>query len=389
MKLSLFLILITSFIFSENNLSFKTQLVSEGFSRPLLVRFHPETNSMFVIEQTGKIKFIEKNKITTFIDLSDLVLTGPIPDERGLLGMALHPSFAENGLFYVSYVDKNNFSVVARYFYDNIKQKIDFTSESKLFHFEQPYGNHNGGHLEFGMIDNFLYLGFGDGGSSGDPQNNAQNFDNFLGKILRIDINTESGYLIPKSNPYINKSDKLDEIWVYGLRNPWRFSFDRQNGDLYIGDVGQYLWEEINRISSNQSNVNFGWKIMEGNHCYENEVCNQDGLTMPIFEYPSDASYAFSLMDINQKNVYGCSVTGGYVYRGSKINELKGLYLFSDFCTGKIWSLNPVDGTTKDLTTQLLGEKKSMISSFGEDINGELYIVEFSGSIYKIVPSNE
>ena len=176
---------------------------------------------------------------------------------------------------------------------------------------------------------------------------------------------------------------------MYGLRNPWRFSFDRQNGDLYIGDVGQYLWEEINRISSNQSNVNFGWKIMEGNHCYENEACNQDGLTMPIFEYPSDASYAFSLMDINQKNVYGCSVTGGYVYRGSKINELKGLYLFSDFCTGKIWSLNPVDGTTNDLTTQLLGEKKSMISSFGEDINGELYIVEFSGSIYKIVPSNE
>ena len=389
MKLSLFLILITSFIFSENNLSFQTQLVSEGFSRPLLVRFHPETNSMFVVEQTGKIKSIEKNKITTFIDLSDLVLTGPIPDERGLLGMALHPSFADNGLFYVSYVDKNNFSVVARYFYDNTKQKIDFTSESKLFHFEQPYGNHNGGHLEFGMIDNFLYIGFGDGGSSGDPQNNAQNFDNFLGKILRIDVNTESGYLIPKSNPYINKPDKLDEIWVYGLRNPWRFSFDRQNGDLYIGDVGQYLWEEINRISSNQSNVNFGWKIMEGNHCYENEACNQDGLTMPIFEYPSDASYAFSLMDINQKNVYGCSVTGGYVYRGSKINELKGLYLFSDFCTGKIWSLNPVDGTIKDLTTQLLGEKKSMISSFGEDINGELYIVEFSGSIYKIVPSNE
>ena len=389
MKINLLLILITSFLYSENNLSFQTQLISEGFSRPLLVRFHPETNSMFVVEQTGKIKFIDKNKITTFIDLSDLVLTGPIPDERGLLGMAFHPNFSENGLFYVSYVDKKNFSVVASYFYDNAKQKIDFSSESKLFHFEQPYGNHNGGHLEFGPKDNFLYLGFGDGGSSGDPQNNAQNLDNFLGKILRIDINTENGYLTPNSNPYINKPDKLDEIWAYGLRNPWRFSFDRKNGDLYIGDVGQYLWEEINKISSNQSGVNFGWKIMEGNNCYEKEECNQDGLTKPIFEYPSDASYAFSLMDIDQKNVYGCSVTGGYVYRGDKIKELNGLYLFSDFCTGKIWSLNPNSGTTKDITTQLLGSKKSMISSFGEDINGELYIVEFSGSIYKIVPSNE
>jgi len=344
---------------------------------------------MFVVEQTGKIKLIEKNKTTTFIDLSESVMTGPIPDERGLLGMALHPNFVTNGLFYVSYVDKDNFSVVARYFYDNKKQKVDLMSERKLFHFEQPYGNHNGGHLEFSPKDNYLYLGFGDGGSSGDPQNNAQDLSNFLGKILRIDINTESGYKIPDSNPYKNEQDKLDEIWAYGLRNPWRFSFDKINGDLYIGDVGQYLWEEINKISSNESNINFGWKIMEGNHCYETEVCNQDGLTKPIFEYPSDASYAFSLMNINQKNVYGCSVTGGYVYRGNKINDLSGLYLFSDFCTGKIWSLNPLKGVTNDLTPQLLGNKKSMISSFGEDIYGELYIVEFSGSIYKIVPLNE
>ena len=389
MKINLILLLITTFVFAENSPSFKTQLMSDGFSQPLLVRFHPETNAMFVVEQTGKIKLIEKDKTTTFIDLSESVMTGPIPDERGLLGMALHPSFAINGLFYVSYVDKDNFSVVARYFFDNKKQKVDLMSERKLFHFEQPYGNHNGGHLEFSPKDNYLYLGFGDGGSSGDPHNNAQDFSNFFGKILRIDINTESGYKIPDSNPYKNEKDKLEEIWAYGLRNPWRFSFDKFNGDLYIGDVGQYLWEEINKISSNQSDINFGWNIMEGNHCYEKEACNQDGLTKPIFEYPSDASYAFSLMNINQKNVYGCSVTGGYVYRGNKINDLSGLYLFSDFCTGKIWALNPVDGTTKDLTTQLLGEKKSMISSFGEDINGELYIVEFSGSIYKIVPSNE
>ena len=389
MKINLILLLITTFVFAENSSSFKTQLMSDGFSQPLLVRFHPETNAMFVVEQTGKIKLIEKDNTTTFIDLSESVMTGPIPDERGLLGMALHPSFAINGLFYVSYVDKDNFSVVSRYFYDNKKQKVDLISETKLFYFEQPYGNHNGGHLEFSPKDNYLYLGFGDGGSSGDPQNNAQDLSNFLGKILRIDINTESGYKIPDSNPYKNEKDKLEEIWVYGLRNPWRFSFDKFNGDLYIGDVGQYLWEEINKISSNQSDINFGWNIMEGNHCYEKEVCNQDGLTKPIFEYPSDASYAFSLMNVNQKNVYGCSVTGGYVYRGNKINDLRGLYLFSDFCTGKIWSLNPVKGLTNDLTLQLLGNKKSMISSFSEDIYGELYIVEFSGSIYKIVPSNE
>ena len=389
MKINLVLLLITTFLFAENSPSFKTQLMSDGFSQPLLVRFHPETNAMFVVEQTGKIKLIEKNITTTFIDLSESVMTGPIPDERGLLGMALHPSFDTNGLFYVSYVDKDNFSVVASYFYDSKKQKVDLMSERKLFHFEQPYGNHNGGHLEFSPKDNYLYLGFGDGGSSGDPQNNAQDLSNFLGKILRIDINTESGYKIPDSNPYKNEQDKLEEIWAYGLRNPWRFSFDKINGDLYIGDVGQYLWEEINKISSNESNINFGWKIMEGNHCYESEVCNQDGLTKPIFEYRSDASYAFSLMNINQKNVYGCSVTGGYVYRGNKINDLSGLYLFSDFCTGKIWSLNIVKGATNDLTPQLFGNKKSMISSFGEDIYGELYIVEFSGSIYKIVPSNE
>ena len=389
MKINLVLLLISTFLFAEKSPSFKTQLMSDGFSQPLLVRFHPETNAMFVVEQTGKIKLIEKDKTTTFIDLSESVMTGPIPDERGLLGMALHPSFAINGLFYVSYVDKDNFSVVARYFYDNKKQKVDLMSERKLFHFEQPYGNHNGGHLEFSPKDNYLYLGFGDGGSSGDPQNNAQDLSSFLGKILRIDINTESGYKIPDSNPYKNEKDKLEEIWAYGLRNPWRFSFDKFNGDLYIGDVGQYLWEEINKISSNQSDINFGWKIMEGNHCYEKEVCNQDGLTKPILEYPSDASYAFSLMDINQKNVYGCSVTGGYVYRGNKINDLSGLYLFSDFCTGKIWSLDPIKSVTKDLTFQLLGNKKSMIPSFSEDIYGELYIVEFSGSIYKIVPSNE
>ena len=389
MKINLVLLLITTFLFAENSPSFKTQLMSDGFSQPLLVRFHPETNAMFVVEQTGKIKLIEKNKTTTFIDLSKSVMTGPIPDERGLLGMALHPNFVTNGLFYVSYVDKDNFSVVASYFYDNKKQKVDLMSERKLFHFEQPYGNHNGGHLEFSPKDNYLYLGFGDGGSSGDPQNNAQDLSNFLGKILRIDINTESGYKIPDSNPYKNEQDKLEEIWAYGLRNPWRFSFDKFNGDLYIGDVGQYLWEEINKISANESDINFGWKIMEGNHCYETEVCNQDGLTKPIFEYPSDASYAFSLMNINQKNVYGCSVTGGYVYRVNKINDLSGLYLFSDFCTGKIWSLNPLKGVTKDLTPQLLGNKKGMISSFGEDIYGELYIVEFSGSIYKIVSSNE
>ena len=389
MKINLVLLLITTFLFAENSPSFKTQLMYDGFSQPLLVRFHPETNAMFVVEQTGKIKLIEEDNITTFIDLSESVMTGPVPDERGLLGMALHPSFAINGLFYVSYVDKDNFSVVARYFYDNKKQKVDLTSERKLFHFEQPYGNHNGGHLEFSPKDNYLYLGFGDGGSSGDPQNNAQDLSNFLGKILRIDINTESGYKIPDSNPYKNEKDKLEEIWAYGLRNPWRFSFDKLNGDLYIGDVGQYLWEEINKISSHQSDINFGWKIMEGNHCYEKEVCNQDGLTKPIFEYPSDASYAFSLMNINQKNVYGCSVTGGYVYRGNKINDLSGLYLFSDFCTGKIWSLETVKGVTNDLTLQLFGNKKSMIPSFSEDIYGELYIVEFSGSIYKIVPSND
>ena len=389
MKYKALLLCFISLIFANNNLGISLKEVAKDFDRPILVTFQPDNNSMYVVEQKGKIKIVKSNSIETFLDISDKVKSGPVPDERGLLGMAFDKEFSSNGIFYISYIDLDNFSVVSRFIYDHKKKLVQLSSEERIIYFKQPYNNHNGGHLDFSPVDNYLYVAFGDGGSAGDPQNNAQNLSNFMGKILRLDVSKSNGYTIPFDNPFYNSNDAKKEIWAYGLRNPWRFSFDRENGDLFVGDVGQYLWEEINKISFNQSGVNFGWKIMEGNHCYDSEECDKKGLTNPIFNYPSDASYAFSLMGIKQKDVYGCSVTGGYLYRGDKINRLKNLYLFSDFCSGKVWALNQDNLNVLDVTEELFLDTKNMISSFGQDINGELYIVEFSGTIYKIITSNE
>ena len=389
MKYKALLLCFISLIFANNNLGISLKEVAKDFDRPILVTFQPDNNSMYVVEQKGKIKIVKSNSIETFLDISDKVKSGPVPDERGLLGMAFDKEFSSNGIFYISYIDLDNFSVVSRFIYDHKKKLVQPSSEERIIYFKQPYNNHNGGHLGFSPVDNYLYVAFGDGGSAGDPQNNAQNLSNFMGKILRLDVSKSKGYTIPFDNPFYNSNDAKKEIWAYGLRNPWRFSFDRENGDLFVGDVGQYLWEEINKISFNQSGVNFGWKIMEGNHCYDSEECDKKGLTNPIFNYPSDASYAFSLMGIKQKDVYGCSVTGGYLYRGDKINRLKNLYLFSDFCSGKVWALNQDNLNVLDVTKELFFDTKNMISSFGQDINGELYIVEFSGTIYKIITSNE
>jgi len=388
-KYKALLLCFISLIFANNNLGISLKEVAKDFDRPILVTFQPDNNSMYVVEQKGKIKIVKSNSIETFLDISDKVKSGPVPDERGLLGMAFDKEFSSNGIFYISYIDLDNFSVVSRFIYDHKKKLVQLSSEERIIYFKQPYNNHNGGHLGFSPVDNYLYVAFGDGGSAGDPQNNAQNLSNFMGKILRLDVSKSKGYTIPFDNPFYNSNDAKKEIWAYGLRNPWRFSFDRENGDLFVGDVGQYLWEEINKISFNQSGVNFGWKIMEGNHCYDSEECDKKGLTNPIFNYPSDASYAFSLMGIKQKDVYGCSVTGGYLYRGDKINRLKNLYLFSDFCSGKVWALNQDNLNVLDVTEELFFDTKNMISSFGQDINGELYIVEFSGTIYKIIASNE
>ena len=379
-----------SVVISQEIDGIKTNTITSGLNRPVFAAFEPQTNKIYAVEQTGKIYLIENSgKNVLFLDLSKKINIGITPDERGLLGMTFDPDFQSNGFFYVSYIDTENYSVISRFQFLHKQGIVDIESEKKLLHFEQPFNNHNGGHLAFHPIDKYLYISFGDGGSSGDPYGHAQNLGNFFGSILRINPNVNGTYSIPSDNPFVDNDDIKSEIWAYGLRNAWRFSFDSQNGDIYMGDVGQYLWEEINYLEFGESGANFGWNIMEGNHCYPEPGCHQDGFVKPIFEYPSDATYAFSLMGIKQSNVSGCSVTGGYIYRGNKIKSLYGLYIFSDFCTGKIWALNPLTSETQDITELLLGSKKYMISSFSQDINNELYIIEFSGTIYQIEAQDE
>ena len=362
-NLKYFLSFLLSVVIAQEIDDIKTTTIINGLNRPVFIAFEPQTNKMYAVEQTGKIYFIEiSGTKTLFLDLSKKINIGITPDERGLLGMAFDPDFQSNGFFYVSYIDTENYSVISRFQFLKKQGIVDIESEKKLLHFEQPFNNHNGGHLEFHPIDNYLYVSFGDGGSSGDPYGHAQNLNNFFGSILRINPNTNGTYSIPPDNPFINNDDIKSEIWAYGLRNAWRFSFDSQNGDIYMGDVGQYLWEEINYLKFGESGANFGWNTMEGNHCYPEPGCNKEGFINPIFEYPSDATYALSLMGIKQSNVSGCSVTGGYIYRGNKIESLYGLYLFSDFCTGKIWAFNPSTSKVQDLTEPLLGSNKYMIS---------------------------
>ena len=384
-----------SILFTQEINDIKSAIIAENLNRPVFAVFEPATNQMYAVEQTGKIYLINnlQNK-SLFLDLSKKISVSITPDERGLLGMVFDPNFQSNGFFYVSYIDTENYSVVSRFRLSENKDEVDIGSEKKLIYFEQPFNNHNGSHLDFNPIDNYLYISFGDGGASGDPYGNAQNLHNFFGSILRIDPQDDGSYLIPNDNPLVlhkknNDSDIKSEIWAHGLRNVWRFSFDNNNGDIYMGDVGQYLWEEINYLEFGENGGNFGWNIMEGNHCYPEPGCDKVGFINPIFEYPSDANYPFSLMGIKEENVSGCSVTGGYIYRGDQIKSLYGLYIFSDFCTGKIWALDPLKNIIQEITAPLLGSEQHMISSFGQDINNEIYIVEFSGKIYKIEPHYE
>ena len=368
------------------------KLISGNFEKPLYVTNYPNDNEiLLVLEQEGIIRIIKENNITKtpFLDISDRVHQPLYPaDEMGMLGIAFDPNFNENHFFYINYVNKESYSIISRF---KINGKLgNPQSEEILIKLKQPYPNHNGGSIEFGP-DGYLYIGFGDGGSSGDPENRAQNLSNLFGKILRIDVNTEKGYKVPIDNPFYNLDTAKKEIWSYGLRNPWRITFDKKTGDMYIGDVGQWDWEEINYQSSdNKGGLNFGWNILEGNHCYkEHKLCESKDLTFPIFEYPHDANYLKTLIGWTQKDVNGCSVTGGYVYRGKNKPKLYGRYFFGDYCTGKVWSLKNNNGNIdiKEHTNELLetmNKKQFYLSSFGEDQEGELYLIDYSGDLYSI-----
>ncbi len=344
------------------------RVVASGLERPVdLVSAKDSSGRLFILEQPGVIRILQDGKLKEmpFLDIREQV--GSEGNEQGLLGLAFHPSFSQNGNFYINYTDKQGDTVIARYLVaPSNADQADFNSEERLLYVSQPYPNHNGGMLAFGP-DGMLYIGLGDGGSAGDPKNNAQSLGSLLGKILRIDVNQPKKYITPSDNQFA--STQLPEIWAYGLRNPWRFSFDHQTGDLYIGDVGQNKWEEINFLPANNSaGVNFGWRYFEGNHPYSDETPPPDiQLTFPIAEY---------------SHAEGCSVTGGVVYRGGKLPDWNGVYLYGDFCSGNVSGLlrNPQG----EWQQKLLFENVGRISSFGEDEQGEVYLVDLSGQIFRL-----
>ncbi|MCA9839157.1 MAG: PQQ-dependent sugar dehydrogenase [Trueperaceae bacterium] len=345
-------------------------LLASGFNRPIGITHAGDGSSrLFITEQGGKILIIKDSKVLEdpFLDISDRVSRSG--GERGLLGLAFHPDYKNNGRFFVNYTDTSGNTVIAEYSVSNNADLAAKDSENVLLTFNQPFANHNGGHLAFGPKDGFLYIATGDGGDGGDPQGNGQALYTPLGKLLRIDVDSGDPYAVPETNPWANSPDAFKEIWAYGLRNPWRFSFDRETGDLYIADVGQNKYEEVNfQAASSKGGENYGWNTMEGMHCYNpRNNCDETGLTLPVVEYGHDE---------------GVSVTGGFVYRGISQIELLGKYLYADFANGKIWILERKNG---EWLNSLYKDTDFQISSFGEDEQGELYIAHFGGGeIYRI-----
>ena len=296
------------------------------------------------------------------VDLSSRLTSG---GERGLLGLAIHPDFPADPRVFVNFTDTNGDTVIASLAVAQADpDQIDPDSFRQLLFVDQPYPNHNGGAVLFGP-DGYLYLALGDGGAGGDPHDNGQGLDTLLGKILRIDVDAGDSYGIPSDNPFAG-TDGMDEIWHYGLRNPWRMSFDRETGDLWIGDVGQGQWEEVDVARAGEGGLNFGWNVMEGAHCYGSDTCSQEGLTLPVTEYGRDV---------------GSVVIGGYVYRGEAFPVLEGAYLFADFSSG----LYAIDGAASTLAAPArVGDVDGSAAAFGEDANGELYVASLGGTIYRV-----
>ncbi len=336
-------------------------LTTHHFSKPIFLTTPPnKTNRLFIVEQDGKIWIYKEGSVrpTLFLDIHEKISTG---GERGLLGMAFHPHFASNGRLFVNYTrEQDGATVIAEYHLASNPNQVSL-KETILLVVSQPYGNHNGGMIAFGP-DGYLYIGMGDGGSGGDPQNYAQNPNELLGKFLRIDVDQPPPYGIPPDNPFVQRNGR-PEIFALGLRNPWRFSFDQKTGELWAGDVGQNDWEEIDVI---QRGKNYGWRFLEGTHCFKPATnCRQaDGLVDPQTEYSHSSGR--------------CSVTGGYVYRGTKVKALEGMYLYGDFCSGEIWGY-------QERKTRLLLSTNLQISSFGEDEKNELYVLGYEGEIFRIV----
>ncbi|MBC8335001.1 MAG: PQQ-dependent sugar dehydrogenase [Anaerolineales bacterium] len=344
------------------------EVVANGLDQPLDIQ-HAGDNSgrIFIVERGGKILVLENGFVLEepFLNIGNKIATRN--SEQGLLGLAFHPDYAENGYFFINYSDRNGDTVIARYQVSGNPNQANPDSETAFIHVDQPFGNHNGGGMAFGP-DGFLYIGLGDGGSANDPRGNGQNLNTYLGKLLRISVDsTEPPYGVPADNPF--NDIQRSEIWALGLRNPWRFSFDSLTGDLYIGDVGQNQWEEIDFLpAGSPGGANFGWNYREGQHPFSGEPPAGTELIAPVAEY-----------DHGQ----GCSVTGGVIYRGTELPEWQGLYLYGDFCSGRIWGLLQIDGIWQ---TQKLMEADFSIASFGQDQAGNIYLTDYSTeSLYRLV----
>lgn len=340
--------------------------LASGLNSPLGI-VHAGDARLFIVQQRGQIVIWDGTRVldTPFLNIQSLV---SCCGERGLLGLAFHPRYAENGFFFVHYTRADGDIVIARYRVSatNADRADESSATSLLTIDHSSASNHNGGQLAFGP-DGYLYIATGDGGGAGDTANNAQTLTSLLGKLLRIDIDSPI-YTIPQSNPFVGVASSRAEVWAYGLRNPWRFSFDRATGDLWIADVGQNQWEEVNlQPATSRGGDNYGWRRLEGRHCF-NPSSNCGTATMPVVEYShADGS---------------CSVTGGYRYRGT-YPRMRGIYFYGDYCTGMIWgATQQQDGTW--LGTKLLATP-SRITSFGEDLNGELYMVDSAGGLYQVI----
>lgn len=346
-----------------------TQLVATGLTNPVYLTAPPADARLFVVEQGGRIKIIVNGNVlaTPFLDISSRISTG---GERGLLSVAFHPLYKTNGFFFVYFTATNGDIRVERYSV-SVNPDVANASSNKLI-ITAPHSsaaNHNGGLAMFGP-DGKLYLGLGDGGGGGDPFGNSQNKATLLSSLLRIDVDNGDPYSIPAGNPYVGVTGAKPELWSIGLRNPWRYAFDRTTGLLYIADVGQNKLEEVDVVPATQAGVNYGWNIMEGLSCYNATTCDQTGFQLPVIDYShSDGS---------------CSITGGFVYRGPALPEIAGHYFYSDYCLGFLKSFRYANGTVADARTWSVGSLGN-VTSFGEDAAGELYVLSSNGRVYKLI----
>jgi len=350
-----------------DGVTLRLEEVARGLSSPVHVTAPSGDPRVFIVEQTGRIRILENGTLRAepFLDIRNKLTAG---GERGLFSVAFHPDYATNGYFYVNYTDQAGDTRVERYRVSADRYRADAASARLILSVDQPYSNHNGGHILFGP-DRMLYIAMGDGGSSGDPQRHGQNRSTLLGDLLRIDVDRGDPYSIPSTNPFVNMSSARGEIWAWGLRNPWRIAFDAETGLLYIADVGQRETEEINVVSATQRGLNFGWNIMEGGDCYDASSCDRSGLVLPVVEY---------------NHPEGCSITGGLVYRGSRLPGLAGHYFYADYCGGWIRSFRYSNGRAEDRHEWFPAGTLSSITSFGSDASGDMYVLSGAGTVYRL-----